>query len=141
MYKRNKLVIYQPSRRNSSDLDPLLRSLPDSFNSSASHRFSLSTSGFAVPSFSSLIPTTYSNISIASSHLHNRFKKIYHTIHTENTPHVENKIWRLKFQIIYICSQFGFCFISKGLKVNIFNFLTFYILLTSGQKVFVGHVT
>lgn len=57
------------SRRFSKDLPLLLRTLPASFNNSANLLFSSSTSGFAVPSFSSLIPTTNSNIFIASSNL------------------------------------------------------------------------
>ncbi|PON93385.1 hypothetical protein TorRG33x02_109560 [Trema orientale] len=57
------------SRRVSSDRPFLLRTLPASFSNSANLLFSSSTSGFAVPSFSSLMPTTCSKISIASSNL------------------------------------------------------------------------
>lgn len=60
------------SRRVSNDLlDLLFRALPASFNNSSNLRLSSSTSGFAVPSFSSLMPTTYSKISMASSTLQN----------------------------------------------------------------------
>lgn len=57
------------SSRFSSDLAFLFRTLPASFSSSANLFFSSSTSGFAVPSFSSLTPTMYSSIWIASSNL------------------------------------------------------------------------
>ncbi|PON73779.1 LOW QUALITY PROTEIN: hypothetical protein PanWU01x14_056670 [Parasponia andersonii] len=60
------------SRRVSSDRPFLLRTLPASFSNSANLLFSSSTSGFAVPSFSSLMPTTCSKISIASSNLSNK---------------------------------------------------------------------
>lgn len=65
-------VFWFESRSVSSDRFFLLRTLPASFSSSASLFFSSSTSGFAVPSFSSLIPTINSRISIASSSLCNK---------------------------------------------------------------------
>ena len=63
------------SSRVSRDLAFLFLVLPASFNNSASLRFSSSTSGFAVPSFSSLMPTTYSRISMASSSLQRFLRK------------------------------------------------------------------
>lgn len=57
------------SSKFSKDLPFLLRTLPASFSNSANLFFSSVTSGFAVPSFSSLISTTNSNMSMASSNL------------------------------------------------------------------------
>lgn len=59
-----------PLRRISSDLVFLCRTLPTSFNRTDSLFFSSSTVGLAVPSFSSLISTRYSNIPMASFNLH-----------------------------------------------------------------------
>lgn len=70
LFEASSFILYElESRRFTRELPFLILALPASFNSMASLSFSSATSGFAVPSFSSLNLSMYSNITVASSTL------------------------------------------------------------------------